>query len=402
MIKHLTPREGVYQITYNDALRICEAYKNFNFYKTEWIIDGFKVVTFNYFLCEYDWFVKPLENERFIHARDMRGVTFIFNEDGTLFRRYLMLRKFFNINQTPETLYDVVKDKKIKNITLKEDGSLIAFMKLPNEKIFAKTQGGIDNEQSLAANKIYEEREDIANLINSALEVDFTPLFEYVAYDNRIVLKYSGRELRLIGFRDNKYGEYVSVVDVNIESIKYKNVPRIKKLKEYRSVDDLLEMAKTMEDIEGWVVEFEDGQMLKIKCEWYIHKHGIRTVSIFIEDFIIQNYLNETLDDVITELNYEDDRDAFDFITNVKVSIVNWSNYIEDCVNELVNAYNDEKGFYFGNWAKFATDKHKSAYFGLAKTKIENSDKYKEKKVEYMLNTSKHLMEAKKLVKKWK
>jgi hypothetical protein len=92
-----------YQITYEDAIRICKAYKNFNFYKTEYRFGNYRVVTFNYFLCEYKYFVQPLENEPNIHARDMRGVTFVFNEDGTLYQRFLMLEKFFNINQVEET-----------------------------------------------------------------------------------------------------------------------------------------------------------------------------------------------------------------------------------------------------------------------------------------------------------
>ena len=76
------------------------------------------IYAFNYFLCEYNWFVKPLENEPRIHGRDMRGVTFVFNEDGTLYKRFLMLEKFFNINQVAETQYNLVKEKKIKCIIL--------------------------------------------------------------------------------------------------------------------------------------------------------------------------------------------------------------------------------------------------------------------------------------------
>jgi len=104
-----------YLITYEDALKICEVYKNFNFYKTETLIDGYKVVTFNYFICDYNMFANPLKDGSGINAFDMRGVTFVFNEDGTLYKRFLMLKKFFNVNQVAETQYDVLKNKKIKN-----------------------------------------------------------------------------------------------------------------------------------------------------------------------------------------------------------------------------------------------------------------------------------------------
>ena len=64
-----------------------------------------------------------------------------------------------------------------------------------------------------------------------------------------------------------------------------------------------------------------------------------------------------------------------------------------------MNAYNSD--FYFGHWAKFATDKHKSAFFGLARTKIEKPELYSHKKVEYMLAKAKHLTDAKNIVEKY-
>jgi len=177
-----------YQITYEDASRIAEAYQNFNFSATTHMFEGYKVTTFNYFMCDYKNFVRPLENEPHINARDMRGVTFVFNEDGTLYKRFLMLEKFFNVNQVEETQLNVLKNKKIKYVTVKEDGSLIAFMQLPNGKIFAKTQAGFTNEQASNAMQLYNHQRGVKKLVDDALKVGMTPLFEYVAFDNRIVL----------------------------------------------------------------------------------------------------------------------------------------------------------------------------------------------------------------------
>lgn len=380
-----------YLITYEDALRICEAYKNFNFYKTETLIDGYKVVTFNYFICDYNMFANPLKDDSGINAFDMRGVTFVFNKDGSLYKRFLMLKKFFNVNQVAETQFDVLKNKKIKNITMKEDGSLIAFMQLPTGAVFSKTQAGFTNEQSVASLKIYENDIYVKNFVNSALTENFTPLFEYVAYDNRIVLKYSGRGLRFIGFRNNTNGAYYSAADFKefyrIESVKTVNFDSLFAINDYM---------KTAEDMEGVVVEFEDGQLVKWKCNWYFKMHGIRTMHIFREDFVIEAYLTQKLDDATQELNMTDDSDAFKFIDRVKNAVNNWSAYIDEKVDELVDAYNSS--FYFGNWAKFATDKHKAAFFGLARTKIERAEAYNSKKVEYMLAKAKHLNDAKNIV----
>jgi T4 RnlA family RNA ligase len=385
-----------YQITYEDALRICKAYKNFNFYKTEHMFGNYKVVTFNYFLCEYRYFVIPLREAPEINAKDMRGVTFVFNEDGTLYKRFLMLPKFFNVNQVEETQLNVLKEKKIKHVTIKEDGSLIAFMQLPNGEVFAKTQGGFTNDQAVAAMKLYNEQECVKEFVDMRLRVDNTPLFEYVSYDNRIVLKYTTKELRLIGIRDNEDGEYTSAATWD-----FNKIPQVKTMK-IESLSELEELMKTSTDMEGVVVEFEDGQLVKWKTAWYFNLHGIRTMNIFREDFVINNYLTEKLDDVTQELNHVDDADAFKFIEVVKTAVNNWSNYIEVGVDALVKAYKNENSFYFNNWAKFATDCHKAPYFGLARNKIENPEEYVKYKIGYMLNAAKHLNQAKKIVEKFK
>ena len=390
-----------YQITYDDALRICEAYKNFNFYKSEYIMYGYRVVTFNYFLCQYDFFINPLKGEPEIHAKDMRGVTFVFNKDGSLYKRFLMLEKFFNVNQVDETQIHLLRDKKIKRVTTKEDGSLIAFMNLPNGEVFAKTQAGFTNEQSLRAKELYNTQKDIKKFVDDILNVDFTPLFEYVAFDNRIVLKYSGRELRLIGVRDNKSGEYFSGEHFlyllcvrkgqQVYDIPYASTVNIK------TINELEELCKTSTDIEGFVVEF-DGQLVKWKTEWYFNLHGIRTMHIFREDYIIENYLKETLDDVTQELNVIDDIDAFKFINKVTESVNNWSDYIEDKVNELVDLYDNK---YNKDWNKFATENHRSCGFGLSKIKIDNLQNYRDEKIEYMLKSTRTLMKAKRIIEKY-
>jgi T4 RnlA family RNA ligase len=386
-----------YKLTYEDALRLCKAYKDFNFHKTEHMFGGYKVTTFNYFLCDYRNFSMPLQEDPSINAMDMRGVTFVFNEDGTLYKRFLMLKKFFNVNQVEETQLSLLKSKKVKYVTIKEDGSLIAFMNLPNGEVFAKTQAGFTNEQSVNAMMLYKNQKGIKEFVDDALEAGFTPLFEYVSYDNRIVLKYATKELILIGVRDNKYDTYISAHEM-VNSGKDLQIPYIKPVN-IESLDKLEDMMKTLSDMEGVVVEFEDGQLVKWKTVWYFNLHGIRTVNIFREDFVIRNYLEETLDDVTQELNMTDDADAFKFIEDVKGAVVNWANHIEENVNKLVEDYNTT--FYFNNWAKYATDKHKSAFFGLARKKIEKPEEYIQYKIGYMLNAAKHLYDAKHIVEKW-
>jgi T4 RnlA family RNA ligase len=389
-------------LTYEDCLKLVDTYKNFNFYRTDFMIGGFKVSTFNYFLCYYSYFIHPIESEPEITGMDCRGITFVFNKDGSLYKRFFMLKKFFNLNQVEETQYSIVKNKKIKNITSKEDGSLIAFMNLPNEKVFAKTQGGFDNDQLLAAMKLYNENQDLQVFIKTFLfNRNETPLFEYVSFDNRIVLQYSKSELRFIGVRNNLTGKYKSASHWSNKKEYFSNMPNIPKyVKSFNNVtlDELIELAKIEKDKEGWVVEFEDNQMIKIKTLWYLNMHYLRTESVFREDYIIEHYLKQTLDDVMSVLDPDKDKDAFDFVEKIQNAVKNWSNFIEDKVVDLVNTYKEK---YKENFNEFAKVENKASFFNLSKNKIEIPDEYNKRKVEYMLKMTYRLNEARNIINKW-
>ena len=118
------------------------------FYETKIEIDKYKVSIFNYRLAQHNDFLQPLKDNSDKDALELRGITFIFNDDGSLFKRYILLEKFFNLNQVSTSMYSIVKNYKIKNINNKEDGSLVTFIKLPNGKVLGKTKMSFDNDQS--------------------------------------------------------------------------------------------------------------------------------------------------------------------------------------------------------------------------------------------------------------
>lgn len=381
-----------YTLTYEDALKLVEKYDDFNYSSKTHNIDGYKIVTFTYFLCDYNTFTKPIINSN-INGLDMRGSTFVFNKDGTLWKKFLMISKFFNLNQVESTQYDLIKDKKIKSINEKADGSLIAFMNLPNGEVFAKTIGGFDNDQVFAAMKLYNNDPELRDFIEGMLETNHTPLFEYVSPANRIVLKYNKSELKLLGIRNNISGIYTpsSGIKTEFDITKVDNHVKL-------SLRKLIHMSEFKEDIEGWVIEFEDGQLIKIKTDWYFNRHGLRTQNIFREDYVIRNYLEETLDDLLSQLDPTEDSDAYKFVDKSSSAVSNYIRHIDKEVNILFNIFNN---VYDGNWTKFATDKHTERYFGLIKSKIISVDHYNEHKVKYILNKTKKLELARAFVDEW-
>jgi T4 RnlA family RNA ligase len=265
------------------------------------------------------------------------------------------------------------------------------------ENFFAKTIGSFTSEQSeLAYNLLYTNEEHVL-WVKEMLKTGCTPLFEYVSWDNRVVLKYSKAQIRFIGMRDNIAGAFISAPEIH-DSFFPKDMQIVEEVS--GTLDGLIEEAKTTQAKEGWVVKFTDGQLVKLKTAWYFKLHGLRTQDINREDYVIQNYLNETLDDIMTQLDPVEDADAYNFVSKVTRAIDNYIIHIDKTVQELVDEYNSP--FYFGHWAKFATDKHRSAFFGLARTKIEQPENYQKKKKEIVLALTFHLKQAKQIVEKWK
>jgi hypothetical protein len=86
------------------------------------------------------------------------------------------------------------------------------------------------------------------------------------------------------------------------------------------TLDELIEMASYTEDKEGWIIEFTNGVLMKIKTDWYFKRHGILTEDIYRENVIINYILTDEIDDVIAQIP-EDEVEAHARIEKI-ISIV--------------------------------------------------------------------------------
>ena len=318
--------------TYEEAVELC-SYPESPFYESKMVVDGFNVSVFNYRLAQSKDFDRPLESKPKLRGHEMRGLTFVFNEDGSLYNRYVLLEKFFNLNQVPDSMYSVVKNYKVKYVNNKEDGSIASFIKLPNGKIVGKSKMGFDNDQSNGINKIYKTNPDVKSFVDWSLDNDIVPIFEYVAPHNRIVLRYSKEELILLRLRDNKTGKHIDIKEHldKLGSIK------IAPFEDDNTLDDLIEKSKSEVDKEGWIVRFDNDHMLKIKTDWYFQRHGLLTNDIYREHIIIGYILDDLIDDIITQIP-EDEKEAHLRINKI-ISIV--KKELRDKVDEINLAYKD-------------------------------------------------------------
>ncbi len=318
--------------SYEEAVEMCSG-EEASFYESKYEVEGYPVSVFNYRLAQYKDFDMPVPSKPELKGFEMRGLTFVFNKDGTLYNRYVLLEKFFNLNQVPNSMYSIVKDYKIRYVNNKEDGSIATFVKLPNGKILGKSKMGFDNDQANGINKIYKTNPDVKSFVDWCLTNDIVPIFEYVAPHNRIVLRYSEEELILLRLRDNKTGKHIDIkghLD-KIGSIK------IAPFEDDNTLDDLIEKSKTEVDKEGWIVQFDNDHMLKIKTDWYFQRHGLLTNDIYREHIIIGYILDDLIDDVIAQIP-EDEKEAHLRINKI-ISIVKRT--LRDKVDEMNLAYKE-------------------------------------------------------------
>lgn len=321
--------------TYEQALELCSI-EEAPFYESKMVVDGFNVSVFNYRLAQYKDFAYPIPDKPELKGYEMRGLTFVFNEDGSLYNRYVLLEKFFNLNQVPESLYSVVKNYKIKFVNNKEDGSIASFVKLPNGKIVGKSKMGFDNDQADGINRVYKTNKEVKSLVDWALNNNIVPIFEYVAPNNRIVLRYPSEELILLRLRDNVTGKHIDIRD-HLDKVGSIRVAPFED--DVRDLDHLVELTATQVDKEGSIVTCEDEHgrdfFFKLKTPWYCERHGLLTQDLYREHIIIGYILDDKIDDILGQIP-EDEKEAHIRINKI-ITIVKKS--ISDKVSEIERVY---------------------------------------------------------------
>ncbi len=208
-------------------------------------------------------------------AAECRGIT--FDREGNIAAR--TMHKFFNVGQEDSTRPEVIRWHEVVRIMDKRDGSMITPV-LVDGKIKCKTKKSFDTKEAALADEIL--RADPAKLqwVNDALICDYTPTFEITSPKFPIVLLYDKDELTLLHVRDNVTGEYLSEVAIRsllppfpvVENVIQKFIkPGVPA--NVVSWDLLKIAAETTEGVEGWVIQFRSGDMVKLKTQWYCDLH---------------------------------------------------------------------------------------------------------------------------------
>jgi RNA ligase len=215
------------------------------------------------------------------------------------------LHKFFNVGERESTLPENLDWSKVVRVMDKRDGSLIHTVQTAHG-VRLKSKKTFSSAVALAAEKWMREQpgQHVLSFANFVTAQNLTAIFEWTAPDARIVLFYPEAELRLLHIRHNETGDYVAGNILKEWAEKF-NVNVVDEVDEFFEAQGsqttfnhrkMLEAAKTREGIEGWVVQFENGDMVKVKTDWYLKRH--HAMTFLRERDIAQLVLDESLDDM--------------------------------------------------------------------------------------------------------
>jgi hypothetical protein len=89
-------------------------------------------------------------------------------------------------------------------------------------------------------------------------------------------------------------------------------IPVVENFGNVFGLESFMEVAREQKDFEGYVIRFDNGQMLKVKTEWYVQIHKAKE-KILQDRHVVAMILDNTLDDVKGFLSKEDLDDLNDF-----------------------------------------------------------------------------------------
>lgn len=273
-----------------------------NLFYVDEIQNGHNIRSFHYRLDIYSSFAQH-------GARNFRGILFDTDTKELL---ALPFFKFFNLFQNPMTDYKLVEKFSISQILEKADGSLIYFYMFDNCLCF-RTKKTYKNDQCDITREILRSNGYLEGWIRDMLGLGYTPMFELVSPRNRIVVKYKFEDLCFLGKRDMKTGEIYSPDKCIIPPFARTVFPITGK---YNNLNDIVkDCEETILDkdeiMEGYVVYFSNGEMVKIKRKQYLELFKLKDSAIR-DKSIVQMLFDNTLDDVRQE--FIDDNVFIDYI----------------------------------------------------------------------------------------
>lgn len=199
------------------------------------------------------------EREWNVVTRNARGL--IYNQKT----QEVIARPFAKIHNWDEPEAPrITEDAPLFWFSNKEDGSLGILYREPTGRPAIATRGSFESDQAIKATELLHAS-GMAYVYDEWIDSGYTPLFEIIYPENRIVLDYGGiEELVLLGYIHIETGAFMPPIRVRDGN------------RDVATMHDLL-MNLSRPNSEGWVAWLDPYKAVKIKQADYVELHRIVT-----------------------------------------------------------------------------------------------------------------------------
>jgi len=263
-------------------------------------------------------FVDPLARNKYdAIRRECRGLIFDGKTKALISRPY---HKFFNFGERQDVASLSIDLTKPHRVLTKLDGSMIRPIKVGGGWRLA-TRKGV-TEVAMQAETFVAGRSSYARLFDRCEERQVTPIFEWCSPGNRIVVEYDKASLVLCAARETLSGRYLTYDELKaLAKDEYRCIPVVQHHGIAGSIKAFVKEHKNREGIEGFVIRFDDGHMIKVKTDWYVRIHKAKDI-VSKERVVVELWLDNQLDDLFTTLPDEDAKRIKDYIATAHADVV--------------------------------------------------------------------------------
>jgi RNA ligase len=218
-----------------------------------------------------------------------------FDRNGKLIGR--PFHKFFNLGE--RQALEEIDWTSPHRVLSKLDGSMVHPVLLDGELVYMTRMGATPQAEQARRHMA----SGVLDLSRFLLEGGVTPIFEFTAPDNRIVVAYDYPQVTLLAARELQSGSYLSHDDLVALGQRFE-VAVVADMGAIEDAKAFVARARTEEGIEGYVLAFEDGHRLKLKTDGYALRHRA-LAGIHLEKNVLAWVVNNAVDDVVVLLSPE-------------------------------------------------------------------------------------------------
>jgi len=223
--------------------------------------------------------------------RNCRGV--LFDPAGNVIS--LPYAKFFNLGENELTHFAYQYDGPVE-ILRKLDGSMVRPVWINGDLRWA-TKAGLSDMTNSIESHVSDRLRDFAVLM---LDQQITPIFEYCTTQGIIVVQHDETEIILTGLRDMRTGNLWSYPEM-LKAADPFGIKVVPILQMTGTILEIAEQVRDMQEDEGVVIRYPDGEQIKIKSQWYMDRHHVGTNFTHEKDVVAACI--EGLDDILPLLD---------------------------------------------------------------------------------------------------